>query len=107
MNLTMQVDGAHEGAIWSMDLQPDKHGFATGGADRSVNIWEFELVPDEANEGLSKRLSCAHLKALKMTDDVLCVKFSPDQRFLAVALLDSTVKVRDLHRRPEALQNCG
>ena len=42
---------------------------------------------------MSKRLSCAHLKSLKMTDDVLCVKYSPDQRFLAVALLDATVKV--------------
>lgn len=28
-----------------------------------------------------------------MTDDVLAVKYSPDGRFLAVALLDSTVKV--------------
>lgn len=28
-----------------------------------------------------------------MTDDVLAVKFSPDGRFLAVSLLDSTVKV--------------
>eukprot|EP00038_Savillea_parva_P029164 m.69241 g.69241 ORF g.69241 m.69241 type:complete len:912 (+) comp8569_c0_seq2:139-2874(+) len=88
-----EIEGAHDGAIWSVDMQPDKHGFATGGADRSVNIWEFELVPDEANDGLSKRLSCAHLKTLKMTDDVLCVKYSPDQRFLAIALLDSTVKV--------------
>lgn len=93
-----QIEEAHDGAIWSMDLQPDKHGFVTGGADKSVNIWEFELVADEENEGLSKRLSCAHLKALKMTDDVLSVKFSPDQRFLAVALLDSTVKVSSCSR---------
>lgn len=28
-----------------------------------------------------------------MTDDVLSVRYSPDSRFLAVALLDSTVKV--------------
>ena len=28
-----------------------------------------------------------------MTDDVLAVKYSPDGRFLAVSLLDSTVKV--------------
>lgn len=28
-----------------------------------------------------------------MTDDVLAVKYSPDGRFLAVALLDSTVKI--------------
>ena len=30
---------------------------------------------------------------LKMTDDVLCVRVSPDGRLLAVALLDSTVRV--------------
>lgn len=28
-----------------------------------------------------------------MTDDVLSVKYSPDGRLLAVALLDSTVKI--------------
>lgn len=28
-----------------------------------------------------------------MTDDVLAVKYSPDGRFLAVSLLDSTVKI--------------
>ena len=28
-----------------------------------------------------------------MTDDVLCVRVSPDGRLLAVALLDSTVRV--------------
>ena len=40
-----------------------------------------------------KRLSVAHTKTMKMSDDVLGVKYSPDQRLLAVALLDSTVKV--------------
>eukprot|EP00041_Stephanoeca_diplocostata_P026325 m.707758 g.707758 ORF g.707758 m.707758 type:complete len:973 (+) comp22936_c1_seq3:138-3056(+) len=87
------IDDAHDGAIWSMDLQPDKHGFVTGGADHSVNLWEFELIPDEHNNFVSKRLSCVHVKTLKMTDDVMCVRFSPDQRFLAIALLDATVKV--------------
>ena len=28
-----------------------------------------------------------------MTDDIHCVKFSPDGRFYAVSLLDSTIKV--------------
>ena len=41
----------------------------------------------------SKRLSLVHTRTLKMTEDVLCVKFSPDQRFLAVSVLDNTVKV--------------
>lgn len=34
-----------------------------------------------------------HVKTLKMTDDVLSVRFSPNGKLLAVALLDSTVKV--------------
>ncbi len=42
---------------------------------------------------MGRRLSVVHVKTLKMTDDVLCVKFSPDARLLAIALLDNTVKV--------------
>lgn len=84
---------AHDGAIWTLDLQPDKHGFVTGGADNAVHFWEYELVTDETSAIQSKRLSCAHVKTLKMTDSVMCVKYSPDQRFLAIALLDCTVKV--------------
>jgi hypothetical protein len=34
-----------------------------------------------------------HVRTLKMTDDVLGVRISPDGRLLAVSLLDSTVKV--------------
>lgn len=30
-----------------------------------------------------------------MADDVLCVRISPDARYIAVALLDSTIKVLD------------
>lgn len=33
------------------------------------------------------------MKTLKMTDDVLSVRYSPNGKLLAVALLDSTVKV--------------
>lgn len=38
-------------------------------------------------------MSLNHVKTLKMTDDVLSVKYSPDGKLLAVSLLDSTVKV--------------
>lgn len=41
----------------------------------------------------TKQLSLVHTKTLKMTDDVLAVKYSPDNKLLAVSLLDSTVKV--------------
>jgi U3 small nucleolar RNA-associated protein 12 len=42
-----EVIQAHEGAIWSMDLRPDKTGLITGSADKSVKFWDFELVHDE------------------------------------------------------------
>jgi len=38
-------------------------------------------------------LSLVHIRTLKMTDDVLSVRYSPNGKLLAVALLDSTVKV--------------
>ena len=88
-----EIEDAHESAIWSLDLQPDDQGFVTGSADKTVKFWEFELISDKAHSEHSKRLSCAHVKTLKMTDDVMAVKFSPDQRYLAIALLDTTVKV--------------
>jgi WD40 repeat protein len=34
-----------------------------------------------------------HIRTLKMTDDVLSVRYSPNGKLLAVSLLDSTVKV--------------
>jgi U3 small nucleolar RNA-associated protein 12 len=34
-----------------------------------------------------------HVRTLKMTDDVLSVRFSPNGKLLAVSLLDSTVKL--------------
>jgi U3 small nucleolar RNA-associated protein 12 len=41
----------------------------------------------------TKQLALVHVRTLKMTDDVLAVKYSPDGRYLAVSLLDSTVKI--------------
>ena len=38
-------------------------------------------------------LTLVHIRTLKMTDDVLAVRYSPNGKLLAVALLDSTVKV--------------
>jgi WD40 repeat protein len=40
-----------------------------------------------------KLLSLAHVRTLKMTDEVLSVKYSPNGKLLAVSLLDFTVKV--------------
>jgi hypothetical protein len=41
----------------------------------------------------SKQLKCVHTRTLQMSDGVLCVKVGPDQKLLAVSVLDSSVKV--------------
>ncbi|KAJ2263795.1 beta transducin [Coemansia sp. RSA 376] len=86
---------AHEGtACWSIDVRPDRKGLVSGGADKCVKFWDFELVRDDSGSAVSRRrMTLEHVKTLKMSDDVLAVKCSPDSRLLAVALLDTTVKV--------------
>ena len=86
---------AHEGETWAVAMSPDLRGIASGGADKSVKFWQFELVVDQVEEagGHGKRMSLAHTKTLQLEEDVLCDRFSPDQRLIAVSLLDSTVKI--------------
>lgn len=83
---------AHEGAIWSVALQPpDGKSFVTGGADKIVKFWDFTVN----NGALGIELS----RQLMMTHDVMCVGYSPvkretaDRVLVAIGLLDHTIKV--------------
>eukprot|EP00039_Didymoeca_costata_P011043 m.151691 g.151691 ORF g.151691 m.151691 type:complete len:894 (+) comp15042_c0_seq2:206-2887(+) len=79
---------AHTATVWSLDLTPDNNGFMSGSADKTVKFWEFEIA-----KGDGTHVSCSNVKTLKMSDDVMCVKYSPDQRLIAISLIDTTVKV--------------
>ncbi|CAN4121479.1 unnamed protein product [Withania somnifera] len=87
----VEVVEAHGGSVQSVALTPDGTGFLTGSADHDVKFWEFQLV-QKAGEGY-KYLTASLVRSLKMNDDVQVVVVSPDGKFIAVALLDSTVKV--------------
>lgn len=95
---------AHKGPVWSVDVRPDGRGLVSGSADKDVKFWDFEMREEGEGERVvsrlgvetiykNKQLALVHVRTLKMTDDVLAVKYSPDGRFLAVSLLDSTVKI--------------
>ncbi|KAJ1911305.1 beta transducin [Mycoemilia scoparia] len=102
---------AHDGPCWSMHVQFDKKCVVTGGGDKLVKFWDFELVSsttakdgdEESNNGtttggggggiIRRRLTLVHSRSLMMSDVVLCVRFSPNLKLLAVSLLDTTVKV--------------
>lgn len=66
-------------------------GCITGGGDKTVKLWNLELVtlPDSSR----KVLSLLHLKTLELDENVQCSRVSPDNKLLTVALLDNTVKI--------------
>lgn len=89
------VDDENGSAIWSLDLTPDGKTLVTGGNDKSVKFWNFkveqEMIPG-SNSSVS-RLKFVHNQTLELNEDVLCVRISPDSRFLAVSLLNNNVQV--------------
>ncbi|XP_017104953.2 WD repeat-containing protein 3 [Drosophila bipectinata] len=80
---------AHESELWSIALLPDQKGCITGSGDSTLKIWTFELIDSDQN----KVLSLLHKNTLKLEETVLCVGVSPDMKYLAVGLLDATVKI--------------
>ncbi|XP_011505302.1 PREDICTED: WD repeat-containing protein 3 [Ceratosolen solmsi marchali] len=84
---------AHENELWSLALLPSSKGFVSGSGDKTVKFWQFELIIDPESDSKAKVLSVIHYKTLKLEESVLCVRISPNNRFIATALLDSTVKI--------------
>ncbi|PRP82102.1 hypothetical protein PROFUN_03792, partial [Planoprotostelium fungivorum] len=87
----VQMVDAHTACIWGLQVKPDKTGMVTGSADKHIKFWEFELAQSSTTQG--KQLSLKHTRTLKMSDDVLSVRYSPDCKYVAASLLDNTVKV--------------
>uniref|UniRef100_A0A8C6XPE0 WD repeat domain 3 n=1 Tax=Naja naja TaxID=35670 RepID=A0A8C6XPE0_NAJNA len=73
----LETVDAHEGALWSISLSSDQVGqFVISRLRRDGN-----------------GLSVKQTRILQLDEDVLCVRYSPNQKFLAAALLDCTVKI--------------
>lgn len=68
-------------------------GIASGGLDKTVKFWNFELIDDTTKETKCKVLSLIHSNTLNLEEGVLCVKITPNNKYIAVSLLDSTVKI--------------
>ena len=91
----IEVQKAHDGPVWALHVHPDGKSVATGSADKTVKFFNFEIVQEEipGTKRTSPRFKLVHTRTLKVNDDVLSLKFSPDSRLIALALLDNTVKV--------------
>jgi WD40 repeat protein len=77
---------------------------ASGGADKQVKLWDFDLKGDGAGAGAGgdagggaalKQLTLVHTRSLKLTDEVQCMRYSnhTDAAKLLLALMDNTIKV--------------
>lgn len=90
------MEEAHDGAIWSLDITSDGKKLVTGSADKKVKFWKFtveqELI-DADLKAYKPALKFFHDTTMEMNDDVLSVRVSPENKYLAVSLLDNTVKV--------------
>ncbi|KAK7203116.1 WD domain-containing protein [Myxozyma melibiosi] len=92
--LLEEID-AHEGALWSLQVSADGRALVTGSADKTVKFWEFKVVQDTV-PGTTRtvaRMSVKHRRTLELSEDVLSVRLSPDSKYVAVSLLDNTIKV--------------
>ena len=69
---------------------PDASGFMTASADKDVRFWEWEL---DGGEGGTQQLSAVHVRTLRLADDALAARASPNGASIAVALLDATIQV--------------
>ncbi|KAL3628441.1 Dip2/Utp12 protein [Castilleja foliolosa] len=85
----VEVVEAHGGSVQS--IVATANGFVTGSADKDVKFWEYQITQKTGQD--FKHLTVSPLKNLKMNDDVVAVAVSPEGKYIAVALLDSTVKV--------------
>ncbi|KAL8723863.1 MAG: hypothetical protein Q9181_007127, partial [Wetmoreana brouardii] len=85
---------AHDGPIWTLHVHPDGRSMATGSADKSAKFFNFEVVKGvPGTEQANQRFKLVHTRTLKVSDDILSLRFSPDSRLVALSLLDNTVKV--------------
>ncbi|KAJ5372795.1 Small-subunit processome Utp12 [Penicillium concentricum] len=86
---------AHDGPVWSLQVHPDGKSMVSGSADKTAKFWNFQVVQEEipGTKRTTPRLKLVHTRTLKVNDDILNLRFSPDSRLLAVSLLDNTVKV--------------
>ena len=90
--LLKTIDGSEDLLpIWSICLSPNSQGLVSGSEDKLVKFWNFDLLFNQNTN--TRQLALEHKRTLKMDEGVLCVRVSPNGKFVAASLLDSTVKI--------------
>lgn len=84
-----------QAAVWTMAVHPDGKSVATGGADKIVKFWRFDIVDEEipGTRRTTQRLKLTPTRQLKLSDDILSLCFCPDAKYLAISTLSNIVQI--------------
>lgn len=83
---------SHAPLLFERSDAPAPAGFVSGSADHELKFWEWQLTTsaleaDGSGGAPARRLGIRHTRTLKMTDDVLCVRISPNGALLSTLCL--------------------
>ena len=86
---------AHAGAIWSLCTLPQRDVLLSASADKSIATWLVGATAAAGGGGGDGEgeLEIGQEATLELADDAMCARYSADGKYVAVGLLDSTVKV--------------
>jgi len=85
-----QQEVSHTAAVYGLAESPDHKGFVSCSADKTLRFFEFTF-----KEGAQQSVTFQEVgdKATEMIDECLGVAYSPNGKWIAVALLNHTVQM--------------
>ena len=102
-DLISKISAHPDSTIWSLYTLPKDIGFASGGSDKEIKFWRYMLLDKQqenndidimkSSTNNEKILSLVHTGSLKLTDDCLCLAYSPNNKYICTGLLDNTIKI--------------
>ncbi|CAL8087748.1 unnamed protein product [Calicophoron daubneyi] len=90
-SLRQNISGAHAGAVRGLSLSGDKKGIVSGGADKQVGFYVFDL---KTSPGKPPGLCLVQSRAKEtVADQITCLACSPDNRLIVIGLANFHIDV--------------
>lgn len=102
------TEGTRKFEIYSISVSPDGLRLATGGLDGKIKIWSIETFYKYKNESTSaiNNKECRPLCSMSRHEGAItCVRFSPNNRFLATGSDDKLVLIWEKDEEKTRIMN--